>query len=638
MRSWCAPGTEPRRARLVAQMRSRSQIALGLLTATSAPPIGVIAADAAALIAWGALVVVSLLAVALVTVLARSRSELRARLEAIVENSPAAIFIRDRRGVFVHANPALRVLLELEPGAVIGRHVRELMPGPAGERALDADRRALAGELVAAEDTITVCGDEHVLSTVTFPISGGRGHAQVCGIVTDVTERRRLRRHLEHLVEHDALTGLYNRSHLLAEIERQLRYAERSGRPGAILLIDLDNFNVINDSRGHAMGDLVLRSAAETLVRRLRVTDTVGRSSGDEFAVLLPEVGEGHARLLAAELRTLLRNTGLGVSLNASIGIALFGAKGRLVADNLLGCADIALYEAKARGGDRTCVYRGESTGVIGWVSRIRTALETDRLVLYDLPIVELASGVVAYHELSLRMIGDRGELIAPAQFLPIAERVGLIGEIDTWVTRAGLRLALGGERVALKLSARSIGLQAIIDEALEAIAAGLDAGRVMFEITETAALGNVASAQKFIAQLRDFGFQLALDDFGTGFASFSYLRMLPIDLVKIDMDLIRDLARSEADRDVVAAIVDVAHALGKRTVAEGVADAATDAAVRALGVDYAQGFHYWRPRRISPPTQLEREQRAASEGQRGVVRRTADRAAPNARDEQPLT
>jgi diguanylate cyclase (GGDEF)-like protein/PAS domain S-box-containing protein len=567
-----------------------------------------------------ALAVVLLLAFALAKVMADSRHELRNRFEAIVQHSPAGIFVRDRDGRFVHANPALHGLLELGPGTVVGRHVGELFPARTGDRALDGDRRVLLGELVGGEETITVGGRDRFLEVLKFPVTSASGQRQVCGIVTDVTERRRLEQHVAHLADHDALTGLYNRNRLVRELDRQLRYAARSGRPGALLLIDLDNFAAINDSRGRAAGDDTLCRVAATLSARLRHTDLVARSGGNEFAVLLPEASESQAMTVASQLSARLSEVGPGLPLEVSIGIAAFGGAEATVADDLLACADIALHEAKRGGGDSARTYRGAIGGAIGWVKRIEVALASDGLVLYGLPIIDVRTGEVAYNELLLRMVDDQGALIAPSEFLPVAERVGLIGKIDAWVTREGLRLALAGARVTINLSARSIGRYAIVDEALAAIARGLEPDRVVFEITETAALRNVASAQEFATQLRDMGFRLALDDFGTGFASLSYLRMLPIDLIKIDIDFIRDLADRQADRAVVKAIVELAHALGKQTVAEGVENADTAAAVRELGVDFAQGFHYEPPRRLSPPTMSERLRRTRGSAATAVV------------------
>jgi len=198
--------------------------------------------------------------------------------------------------------------------------------------------------------------------------------------------------------------------------------------------------------------------------------------------------------------------------------------------------------------------------------------------------------------------------LIEPGAFLPSAERFGLVYQIDRWVLKQAIELARGGKRVALNLSALSIGDPQIVRTVRKAIDGGLDPANLVFEITETAAVRNLAEARAFASELTGLGCDLAIDDFGTGFASFTYLKHIPSRYVKIDIEFIKDLASSETDRHVVASIVDVTRSLGKRTIAEGVEDGETLAAVRAAGVDFAQGHHLGRPRRLSAPTKFERE------------------------------
>ncbi len=268
----------------------------------------------------------------------------------------------------------------------------------------------------------------------------------------------------------------------------------------------------------------------------------------------------------------------------------------------MLVCGDSALYEAKEHGGDQARVYSGRSDGVLTWVKRIHAAITNDRLVLHSQPIIDLRTGQVTHHELLVRMLGEHGELIAPDRFIPTAERFGLIGEIDRWVTNAGLRLASTGTPVAINLSGRSIGEAAITAATHAAVARGLEPGSVIFEITETAALGNLAAARAFAATLADDGCAVALDDFGTGFGSFTYLKHIPARYLKIDIDFIRELPTSPTDKEVVKAIVGIARSLGKQTITEGVENSETLALLREYGVDYAQGFHIARPRPLTEP------------------------------------
>jgi EAL domain-containing protein (putative c-di-GMP-specific phosphodiesterase class I) len=237
---------------------------------------------------------------------------------------------------------------------------------------------------------------------------------------------------------------------------------------------------------------------------------------------------------------------------------------------------------------------------------RIHTALAEDRFVLYGQPILDLNTGQVTHHELLVRMLSEHGEIIAPAQFIPTAERFGLIHEIDHWVTTNGLRLARDGKRVTINLSGHSIGQRPITAAVRDAIKEGLNPADVIFEITETAALSNITAARQFTATLTSLGCAVALDDFGTGFGTFSYLKHIPARYLKIDIEFVRELATSDIDRQVVTAIVAIAHTLDKLTIAEGVENAETLTFLKALGVDQAQGYHLARPTRLSPPTALE--------------------------------
>ena len=431
------------------------------------------------------------------------------------------------------------------------------------------------------------------------------------GTHLDITDRKRMEAQLEYQADHDPLTGLYNRRHFSEELERGLRFARRYSRSGAVLMIDVDNFKTVNDTHGHAAGDSVLKGLSAAISAETRETDLVARLGGDEFAVVLPEATVAEAKEAAEQIRGRVSETSGGPSL--TIGIAPFDGAEELVADDVLVAADIALYEAKQAGKNQVHVFNGRTSGAISWVERIREALDEGRLVLYAQPMLDLDSGRVSHKELLIRMLGEDGELIPPSAFLPTAERVGLIGEIDRWVTEEGLRLASRGERVSINLSAPSIGDAEIMAMVRAAIADGVRPGDLIFEITETAAMTNMDAAAVFVGELTDLGCGVALDDFGTGFGSFTYLKHLPASYLKIDIEFIRDVVANSTDREVVRSITDVAHSLGKRTVAEGVENQETLAAVRGYGVDCAQGFFVGPPERISPPTQFEESQPASA-------------------------
>jgi diguanylate cyclase (GGDEF)-like protein len=422
----------------------------------------------------------------------------------------------------------------------------------------------------------------------------------VSRIARDIGGRKRMERELEYLAAHDWLTDLYNRRRFIPELDACLEYAARYGHAGAVLVLDIDNFKLVNDSEGHEAGDRTLKAVAEVLVSRTRDTDLLARLGGDEFAVVLPEATEQGALKMASDVRSRLCERP-SRPIKVSVGISLFTPEQKISADDALVAADVAQYEAKEHGGDQACVFSGRAAGTLTQVERIRVALAEDRFVLYGQPIVDLRSGLVAYHELLIRMRSDDGGIIAPGDFLPAAERFGLIVEIDRWVTEHALRLAIEGERVTINLAGPSIGDEQVFMLIREALADGLNPANVIFEITETAAMSNFEKAERFAQTLNDIGCNLALDDFGTGFGSFMYLKHLNARYLKIDLEFVRDLVSNDTDQKVVKSMVDIAHSLEKRTIAEGVEDAATLTALKDRGVDFAQGFYLGRPKRLSP-------------------------------------
>src|SRR6201992_2455347 len=243
---------------------------------------------------------------------------------------------------------------------------------------------------------------------------------------------------LEHLAENDLLTGLFNRSRLVDELDRQISYSARYSRAGALLTLDIDNFKLANDTYGRAAGDVMLKAVSEILRARARTTDFIARLGSDEFGLILPEATEDEALIVARDIRAVLCERQLGPPIMVSIGIALLTGDEEVGAEDILARTQIALYEAKEHGGDQARVYTDEASGALTWVQRIRTALAEDRFVLYGQPIADLRNGRITHHELLVRMLSEDGDIIPPAAFLPMAERFGVIGEIDRWVTSAG--------------------------------------------------------------------------------------------------------------------------------------------------------------------------------------------------------
>ena len=424
-------------------------------------------------------------------------------------------------------------------------------------------------------------------------------------------ERERLEGRLQHLADHDPLTDLFNQRRFDEELARELLAARRYGTSGAVMAIDLDNLKHVNDTLGHEAGNELIARVAALVRERLRKTDIVGRLGGDEFAAILPRADEGQACQIAAELLDAIRDqarveTAAGASgTSASIGITVFHDGDEPPSgDELLNEADMAMYDAKQAGRDRVHVFDPASHGNVrrSWAEQIRGALAADRLVLHAQPIRALKPGDATRHELLLRMVGPDDELIAPETFMAAAERLDLVQELDRWVVRHAIAL-LGDEahdhvsRFYVNLSARSMNssdLLAVIARELDA--SGADPSRLIFEVTETAAIVDVERARRFVAALHDLGCSFALDDFGTGFASFYNLKHLPFDELKIDGEFVENLPSNPVNQLVVRSIVAIARGLGKRTVAEWVGDDLTLELLRGYGVDFAQGFHLGRP------------------------------------------
>jgi diguanylate cyclase (GGDEF)-like protein/PAS domain S-box-containing protein len=431
--------------------------------------------------------------------------------------------------------------------------------------------------------------------------------------VQDIEERKRYESELGYLVEHDPLSGLLNRRGFMRELTHEMAYARRYGGAGAVLFLDLDDFKLVNDSLGHGIGDAVLSEVARILNERLRETDALARLGGDEFAVLLPQTSASEAQELASALIAAVRDDCAialpgGRRVTLSVGINRFGMTGeKVTADEVLVGADGAMYSAKDAGKDRVAIAsvatHERTNSRVTWAERVKQAVQENLFELHCQPIVELASGEVAQWELLLRLPGERGELILPAQFLYTAERSGLILEIDRWVLRQAIDLISDQTergvqvRLAVNVSGRSVGdpqLLALVEQELQRTA--IDPASLILEVTETAAIANMDRARGFATKLRSLGCQFALDDFGAGFGSFYYLKHIPFDYVKIDGEFIRNLPTHTTDQLILDSIVQMSKGLGKHTIAEYVGNPETVEMLKQHGVDYGQGFHLGKP------------------------------------------
>jgi diguanylate cyclase (GGDEF)-like protein/PAS domain S-box-containing protein len=463
---------------------------------------------------------------------------------------------------------------------------------------------------------ITAAGDAIDVSVGISLIRDATGAPlHVIALIDDVSSRKRYESHLRHMADHDPLTALANRVRMDRALDAQVARVRRYTPAGALLIIDVDHFKQINDRLGHSAGDRILVGIARILQSRVRDTDVLARLGGDEFAVLMTEGGEPEAQALAGDLSDLVRRRAIVLEggtpggMTVSIGIAVFDDRENLVAADVLRDADIALYTAKDEGRDRIAAYVSEEgqrqrhAARLTMHHQIAAALDDDRFQLLLQPVMDLHTGAIGKYEALLRMIGEDGSTIAPAAFLYVAERFDQINAIDRWVIEHAIALLAdipADRALEINLSGRSLGdpsLAAYIGKVITTC--GADPSRLIFEITETAAIENIHRAQEFVNELTALGCRFALDDFGAGFGSFYYLKHLSSDYLKIDGEFVRNCIENRTDQIVIQALVQLANGLGKETIAEFVESAEILTLVRALGVDHAQGYEIARPQPI---------------------------------------
>jgi diguanylate cyclase (GGDEF)-like protein len=418
---------------------------------------------------------------------------------------------------------------------------------------------------------------------------------------------------LRFLADHDSLTGLLNRRRFRAELDQYVSFSARYGGQGAVMVIDIDGLKEVNDKLGHQAGDRLIRRVADVLRERVRATDLVARLSGDEFAVLMPQADTAGALQLGEDLRAQVAE-GFAQSIETapasiSVGVTMFGGRSGAGSEAVLLAADQAMYRAKEEGRNRIMLFnapgevadttqRAQTTS-----ARIRDALTQNRLRLATQPIRSLADGGIERYELFLRMTGESGELLPAASFIEVAERSGMVQELDRWVVARALELMAerqrSGNPVSLHMNLSGASMTDL--SVLEFIERRLDEGdadpaRCTFEITQTARVEDYDTAGAFADRLTEFGCEVAIDDYGAGFSPFAYLKKVPFDVIKIDGTFVRDMSHNDADQLVVKAIVEIARGLGKRTIAEFVEDEDTRTMLRDYGVDMAQGYHLGRP------------------------------------------
>jgi len=544
------------------------------------------------------------------------------RAQVTLASIADAVITIDTSGNVEYVNPVAERLTgwrDEEARGLRPPSVFSVLDEATGEEMADPVARAFReGSTITSDGNVMLRRRHDTPIAIDYAVAPIRNHESgIVGVVLvfhDMSRERQYAMRLAHLASHDGLTGLLNRREFERRVDAVL--VENEYEPGhhAVLYLDLDEFKVVNDTCGHAAGDELLRQVSARLRPRLREGDTLARLGGDEFGVLLEHCAPVPALAIADALRKTIDDfhflwNGRSFRIGVSVGVVNVD-RGPQTLAAVLSAADAACYAAKNQGRNRVHVYSAKRDDAARhdsetqWTARIRQALAEDRFCLYAQPVhaTEGPAGPATYTELFLRLRGADGELVAPGAFFPAAERHHLMPAIDRWVIRTAFaRLAGQSPKdraadahgiCAINVSAASIG----DDDFLAFVQAQfaehrLPPSRICFEITEAAAVASLSKTTEFMTALRGLGCRFTLDDFGAGISSFTYLKQLPVDFVKIDATFVERMARDPVDHAMVEAIHRIGCAMGKQTIAESVECSDTLQALRAIGVDYAQGF-----------------------------------------------
>jgi len=568
--------------------------------------------------------------------------EEKERAQVTLASIADAVVTVDTAGRIEFMNPVAERLTGWPLGEARQRPVAEVfavVDEATGAPIADPVARALGeGSAIEAEgNVVLLCrGAESI--AIDYSVAPIRDRtARTVGavlVVQDMSRERQYAARLSNLASHDPLTGLLNRREFEQRVRATVEHREAEEGQHAVLYLDLDQFKVVNDTSGHAAGDELLRQVGALLRPRLREGDVLARLGGDEFGVLLPHCPPSPALRIAEALRKAIVDfrfawKNRSFTIGVSIGLVNL-AEGPHTLATVLSAADAACYLAKDKGRNRVQVYRPEDSevalrrGEMEWVNRLHRALAEDRLCLYAQPMhaMHVTGTEVLHQELLVRLIDESNELIQPITFIPAAERYHLMPSIDRWVIRTAFRLladrraagdasALSGT-YAINLSGASIGDDQFLDYVRESFSRFRIPHRaICFEITETTAVTSLSKAAEFIGAMREPGCRFALDDFGVGVSSFTYLKQLPVDYIKIDGSFVRNMLHDPVDAAMVEAIHRIGRVMGKQTIAESVETTATLEALRSVGVDFAQGNAIAPPTLFAPPGGRKRHERA---------------------------
>lgn len=539
---------------------------------------------------------------------------------ALLEGLPDAILLLDKGGVVAYANGAAARLYGQAPSELAGRIFPTLLAEPFAQQYTEVLGRFGAGEAVSIlDERREVVGHQPDGSSMPMELTLSEvkvGQAtSLAAVAHDIRARKLVEARLRLMADQDSLTELVNRIGFERSITEHVVHAARYGNGGSVIALGIDNLGYVNETLGLEAGDELLVGVADLIQRRLRKTDILARVGGDVFGVLAHGTDMTKAISLAEELLDVAREhpfvlKGESIRISLSAGVTSLDDRS-VIGSELFAEAEAAMHDAKESGRDRVLGHDPEGRTELGaqraWSERVRHALEKGLFVLTSQPIMDLRKNEITQHEILIRMRDDGGGLIEPAAFLATAERFGLIGGIDRWVTQQAVRLIAAHNRdgrelvLEVNLSGKTMGDAKFPDEVRRELASsGIDPASLIFEITETAAIADIETARLFAQSLAKVGCRVALDDFGAGYASFYYLKHLPISYLKIDGEFVRELPHSPVDQRIIGALVQVCTGLGIKTVAEFVQDERTMEMIRELGVDFAQGYFLGKPTPVS--------------------------------------
>lgn len=538
------------------------------------------------------------------------------KLSTAVKQSPNLVLMTNLEGIIDYVNPQIKNITGFEYEEIVGQNINILRSGKTGHLVYKdiwqtiEQGRTWSGVLQNKKKDGSLYWAKESISPI---FSNVNLISHFIAIQEDITEAKALSEEIAFRASHDPLTGLLNRHEFEVHLASLLRESV-STDIHALCFIDLDRFKVVNDTAGHLAGDELLRQLGKQMKLAGRKQDILARLGGDEFALILSHCEQDQAIQIAEKLQSIINNYQLNWDqqiFKVGVSIGLVSIRKGDDATEVLKFADTACYAAKNTGRNKVYIfseddkYLSQQSGEVQWVPKIEQALEKNNFCLYAQFIVPLKEkGAQRKCEILLRLIDDDGLVIPPGAFLPAAERFSLANKIDRWVIEQSLIWYTNNPMALNALDSFSVNLsgQSLTDEKLQAFVVGLidkykfPTQKIIFEITETAAINNLQQAQSLISGLQEIGIRFALDDFGSGLSSFAYLKNLPVEFLKIDGSFVKSIVADPIDRAMVKSIHEIGQIMGKKTIAEFVENQDIVDVLQTIGVDYAQGYHYSKP------------------------------------------